>query len=88
MSKINVGCDEMEINCEWDDWQIGDCSKSCGGGTLTKTRTKKVLEKNGGKECPGSSTFTESCNIQECPGKLYIHPLDYKSTHPLNPLPI
>ena len=68
LSKLNVGCDEMKLNCEWDDWQIGECSKTCGGGSRTNSREKKVEEVNGGKECAGSSTFTESCNIQECSG--------------------
>ena len=20
------------VHCEWDDWVVGECSKSCGGG--------------------------------------------------------
>merc|ERR1712080_222984 len=56
------------IDCEWGDWQVGDCDKSCGGGLLTKTRVPEVAEQYGGEECTGQSSVTESCNIQECPG--------------------
>jgi len=55
------------IDCEWNDWAIGECSLSCGGGTLTKIRTPKVDAQHGGKECHGHASVTESCNVQECP---------------------
>ena len=60
------------VDCEWDDWQVGVCDKTCGGGLLTKTRIPKVNEQNGGEECTGRSNVTESCNIQECPGKIIV----------------
>ena len=36
---------------------------------MTKTREEKVSADHGGNECEGLATITESCNIQECPGK-------------------
>ena len=54
--------------CIWHDWQEGECSKSCGGGTRTNTRKPSIDAKHGGDDCPGSSIVTESCNVQECPG--------------------
>ena len=55
------------MDCEWTDWQIGQCSVTCGGGTRTNIRSKKVEEKHGGM-CTGNSTVQEECNDQGCPG--------------------
>ena len=56
------------VNCEWGDWIIGDCSKTCGVGTRYKTRTPKVSAEHGGKECNGSTSAKEDCNFKTCPG--------------------
>ena len=58
-----------EVNCEWNDWTIGDCSLTCGGGTRTKTRVPKVLAEHGGEACKGPTTTEERCNEQNCTGK-------------------
>ena len=58
-----------EIDCVWGEWQIGDCSKTCGVGIVTMTRIKIVEEAYGGK-CEGGSTMQESCNKQDCPGNV------------------
>merc|ERR1719400_2172731 len=29
---------ECPIHCEWDEWVVEECSKSCGGGMQTQTR--------------------------------------------------
>ena len=61
------------VHCEWNDWIIGECSKSCGGGTRVDTRTVKVEAKHGGDTCPGPTSIEKSCNVQECPGeKMFI----------------
>ena len=60
------------VDCEWNDWQKGKCSVTCGGGTLTKTRSPKFDAQHGGQECTGQPEVTESCNIQECPGNVLI----------------
>ena len=56
------------IACEWGNWEIGDCSKSCGGGTRTNSRQKILEESNGGK-CDGTNTIQENCNEQKCSGR-------------------
>ena len=58
----------ISVDCEWDEWIVGKCSATCGGGTRTNTRTKTVAEMYGGK-CEGTTTTTESCNTDACPGK-------------------
>ena len=69
----------IAVDCEWDEWKIGECSKTCGGGTQTNTRIKKIMEKHGGKKCSGSSSKEIKCNVQECSGRkcIYIIQLAY-----------
>ncbi|XP_078584394.1 hemicentin-1-like [Branchiostoma floridae x Branchiostoma japonicum] len=44
---------------EWSDWVDGECSATCGGGTMTRTRTCDNPEPDGGDECTrGDSTET------------------------------
>jgi len=54
------------VHCEWNGWNVGQCSVSCGYGTRHNTRTKRVHEKDGGS-CSGSSSETVSCFERECP---------------------
>ena len=56
------------VHCEWDDWIIGTCSSSCGGGTRHNTRSRNVSAEHEGDECDGITSITESCNTEECPG--------------------
>ena len=63
----------FSVHCEWDDWELGECSTTCGGGNRTKTRKEKVSSAFGGDECSGPPSITESCNVGECPGKNYYH---------------
>ena len=65
----NIASFFAAIHCEWNKWVIGECSKPCGTGTQTNTRTKRVVEKNGGT-CTGQPTEVKSCKIKECPGML------------------
>ena len=55
----------------WGDWKpYGDCSKTCGDGTHTRTREcDDPPESNGGLDCPGESTETSVCNEKACPSK-------------------
>jgi len=58
---------ECPVHCEWNEWVEGDCSKTCGGGMMTKTRTEKVSADHGGNECTGLTSEEVSCNVDECP---------------------
>ena len=62
------------MDCVWAPWKSWSvCTKSCGGGTSTKNRTKSIIEAYGGT-CLGNWTKTQACNEQECPGKLIFPP--------------
>ena len=60
-----------KVNCQWSSWTVGSCSQTCGGGALTKTRSKTIEEANGGT-CQGQPSETEICNPQNCPGTLFL----------------
>ena len=60
---------ETAVDCQWSEWSPAECSVTCGNGTKTKFRKKRVEEQNGGN-CTGSSNETEACNLQGCPGWL------------------
>ena len=55
---------DVKVDCEggWNDW--GDCSKTCGGGTRTRTWNKTIEPRNNGAACP--ATQSQSCNTQSC----------------------
>ena len=53
------------VNCEWNEWKIGQCSKSCDGGLRNKTRTIMKKESNKGK-CEGNATAQETCSLNNC----------------------
>ena len=71
---------EIDANCEWSEWNLGECSKSCGTGTRNNTRTKLANERGRGT-CNGMTTTVEACNTQSCPG-LFWNTVDqaYKIT--------
>ncbi|XP_061196679.1 MAM and LDL-receptor class A domain-containing protein 2-like [Saccostrea echinata] len=51
---------------DWSAWST--CTASCGEGTQTRTRTcTNPPPQNGGADCVGESTQTQTCNIQGCP---------------------
>ena len=54
------------VDCQWSAWSWGTCSKSCGGGTQTGSRTISQQALNGGKACTGDSTTTQGCNAHSC----------------------
>jgi len=65
-----AGCnfDVCAIHCEWNDWDLwSPCSKSCNGGTRSKSRSKKWDSSNGGMPCVGNATDMEKCNTEPCP---------------------
>ena len=58
------------VQCEWSPWINGTCSKTCGGGTLSRFRFK--IQKEVGTSCTGQPMSKEECNKDECPGKLEL----------------
>ena len=46
----------------WSEWKKGECSVTCGKGTVTSTRSCVQ------GDCVGESTKTEDCEKQVCPG--------------------
>ena len=60
------------MHCEWNEWQVGECSKTCGAGIRNSTRTAKAITEFEGQKCVGSHTITESCNAHECPGSILV----------------
>ena len=69
----------FQVHCEWDDWEIGECSKECDAGTRIDTRSPKVMAANGGLECSGLSNVTKICNTHKCPGMRSSNNCEYKS---------
>merc|ERR1719317_546579 len=57
-------CPVDGIWASWTSWS--KCSKVCGGGTSTRTRSCNGMWCNG-KPCPGSSFENRNCNEQCCP---------------------
>ena len=58
----------QKVDCEWEEWNIGYCSKPCGGGSRINYR-EKIKEENFGGICQGKTDMEEECNTQPCPGK-------------------
>ena len=59
----------VSVDCIWSSWSNWNfCSKSCGNGIRTRSRSKTQLEKNGGS-CSGQGSDSQSCTIKDCPGK-------------------
>lgn len=56
-------------NGVWGSWgSYGTCSKTCGTGTKTRTRTcDNPAPIGNGAACPGSSSEDADCNTQPCP---------------------
>ena len=65
---INSG-ELVIVDGGWSSWSAwGTCSKSCGGGTQTRTRTcTNPAPYCGGLSCSGASSEDQSCNTQICP---------------------
>jgi Spondin-like TSP1 domain/Thrombospondin type 1 domain len=56
-----------KIDCKMSNWSNwGECSKTCGSGTQTRSRTIDTLPENEGAECPPNLTENQECNRQSC----------------------
>ena len=59
----------FSVDCTWRNWGSWEaCSKTCGSGTKSRSRSKDG-PLYGGRQCSGSSTDLESCNLKNCPGE-------------------
>jgi len=54
------------VDCEVSDWKEEECSATCGGGTMRKTRSVIAHAEYGGAGCPPLEA-TVACNEEECP---------------------
>ena len=56
----------------WGQWSnFGECSVSCGGGSMNRTRIcDSPLPMHGGLSCSGNESEIAICNTQHCPGIL------------------
>jgi len=56
---------EVGVTLAW-----GECSATCGGGIMERTRTcTNPSPENGGKDCVGIDKQVEDCNTQPCDGE-------------------
>ncbi|XP_061184993.1 uncharacterized protein LOC133193009 [Saccostrea echinata] len=57
------------IDGKWGSWgSYGSCSKTCGGGTQSRSRScSNPAPQHGGKSCPGSTSSSQNCNTHNCP---------------------
>ena len=62
-----------DVDCKLSEWKnIGNCTKSCGGGTQVLQRHVKENHKHNGKPCPigeNEYSMTTTCNPHPCHGK-------------------
>ncbi|XP_066931095.1 properdin-like isoform X1 [Clytia hemisphaerica] len=56
------------VNGKWGSYgSYGSCSKTCGGGSKSRSRScNNPAPKNGGSQCSGSATQSATCNTQAC----------------------
>nr|ADD22405.1 cnidarian egg lectin isoform a [Hydractinia echinata] len=70
--EVDYYCRNLPVDGGYTKWNIQRCSRTCGGGTKTFTRTcTSSSPKFGGKNCEmlGPATFTKACNSEPCPVK-------------------
>lgn len=62
------------INGRWTSFTpYSTCTKTCGGGTQTRTRyCRNPVAQDGGRTCSGSNTQTRSCNTFSCFSKTFL----------------
>ena len=55
------------VDCKWGEYDLWtSCSKSCGGGIKTRTRSVLIQSSDGGLDCQGDETENVSCNTDAC----------------------
>ena len=55
------------VHCEYkySDWS--ECSKPCGGGSMSSKINIIKQAQHGGQACPTETEITNVCNVQPCP---------------------
>ena len=72
---------EIPADCKWGPWDAWSlCTKTCGGGSRTKSRKVVQIAVYGGNQCNESNIETETCNEQICPGRNEFVKLARKDT--------
>ena len=60
-----------EVDCKWNDWtDYGPCNTTCGIGWQSRKRSKKTIERFGGK-CDGQNMCYGNCTaeiLMDCVG--------------------
>ena len=64
----------MAVNGQWSEWgKYSACTKSCGTGSETRTRTcTNPAPSAEGNPCQGSSSESRNCNTFDCPSKYLL----------------
>ena len=78
------GCNTQEcpVDGGWSRWSsYGSCSRLCGGGNQTRTRScSNPPPKNNGSTCLGDTSQSKACNIKGCPTpSKYITKYEFRS---------
>ncbi|XP_060607311.1 thrombospondin-1-like [Ruditapes philippinarum] len=61
-------CEISPLDGGWSEWAVSECSKSCGTGSLTRTRQcNSPVPDTHGADCVGDVTETIACNTDACP---------------------
>lgn len=55
------------VDCEYSAWVTSACSKTCGGGAQTSTRTATRQQRHGGVACAGPYSKMAECGTIACP---------------------
>ena len=58
---------KSRARCKWGKWRTSSCSRSCGGGVYTRTRSRVSLRR--GTICKGLERVQRRCNRKKCPIK-------------------
>lgn len=66
-SGITGGATNTGTPCQGSWGAFSACSKTCGGGTQSRTWTTTALPTGGGTPCPNPTTVSQSCNTNLCP---------------------
>ena len=56
----------IKVDCEWDEWIIGECSKTCGGGFWNNFRDKNRIYRKDFKKFEEISPYNCGFNKIAC----------------------